>query len=210
MPTVSPTVVVVGAGFAGLRAARVLRRSRVRIVVVDRKNHHLFQPLLYQVATAALSPADIAVPIRKVLRDQENAHVLLAEVTSVDLAARTVRVDGRELAYDWLVLAPGVTHSWFGHAEWAPYAPGLKTIEDATEIRRRFLLAFELAEATADPAERRAALTFAVVGAGPTGVELAGAMVEIARRVLPEDFRAIDAASARILLLEAGPRVLSA
>jgi len=210
MPSDIPTVVIVGAGFAGLQAARALRRAPVHVVVVDRQNHHLFQPLLYQVATAALSPADIAVPVRKILRGQANARVLLGTVTGLALAERKVRLGERDLGYDWLILAPGVTHSWFGHAEWAPFAPGLKTIQDATEIRRRFLLAFERAEASRDAAERRAALTFAVVGAGPTGVELAGAMVEIARRVLPPDFRAIDSASARILLLEAGPRVLSA
>lgn len=201
---------IVGAGFAGLRAARELARAPVDVTVVDKQNHHLFQPLLYQVATAALSPADIAVPIRKILRRQRNARVLLGEVTEIDAARRTLRVDGRELSFDQLVVAPGVTHSWFGRDEWAQHAPGLKTVEDATEIRRRFLLAFEHAEATDDPAERAAALTFAVVGAGPTGVELAGAMIEIARDVLPPDFRSIDSRAARVLLLEAGPRVLGA
>ncbi len=205
-----PTVVIVGAGFAGLRAARELERAPVRVIVVDRSNHHVFQPLLYQVATAALSPADIAVPIRKILRAQENAHVLLGNVTAFDLERRRVRVDARELEYDWLIVAPGVTHSWFGNPQWAPHAPGLKTIDDATEIRRRFLLAFERAEGTDDPAERAAALTFAVVGGGPTGVELAGAMVEIARDVLPPDFRSFDSSKSRVVLLEAGPRVLPA
>jgi NADH dehydrogenase len=205
-----PRAVIVGAGFAGLRAARALAKAPLEVLVLDRENHHLFQPLLYQVATAALSPADIATPVRKVLRRQPNARVLLAEVTGFDLTRRVVRAGAREIAYDWLIVAPGVTHSWFDHAEWAPLAPGLKTIEDATEIRRRFLLAFEEAEAESDPARRAAALTFAIVGAGPTGVELAGAMAEIARRVLPSDFRSCDTTDARVVLLEAGSRVLAA
>ncbi len=203
-----PRVLIVGAGFAGLRAAKRLARAPVDVVVIDRQNHHLFQPLLYQVATAALSPADIAVPVRKILRDQRNARVLLGEVTGFDLTRRVVRMGERDVAFDRLVVAPGVTHSWFGHDEWAPVAPGLKTVADATEIRRRFLLAFERAESSGDDAERTAALTFAVVGAGPTGVEMAGAMAEIARGVLPPDFRACDTREARIVLLEAGPRVL--
>jgi NADH dehydrogenase len=204
-----PRVVIVGGGFGGLEAARALARAPVRVIVVDRRNHHLFQPLLYQVATAALSPGDIAAPIRAVLRHQENAEVILGEVSAVHPARRSVALeDGAELAYDFLVLATGATHSYFGHDEWAPLAPGLKTIEDAVEIRRRILLAFERAEREPDEEERRALLTFAVVGAGPTGVELAGALAEIARRTLAADFRHIAPESARVVLLEAAGRVL--
>jgi NADH dehydrogenase len=206
-----PRVVIVGGGFGGLEAARALARAPVRVVVVDRRNHHLFQPLLYQVATAALSPGDIAAPIRAVLRHQENAEVFLGEVSAVLPEHRAVALeDGAELSYDFLVLATGATHSYFGHDEWAPLAPGLKTIEDAVEIRRRILLAFERAEREPGEEERRALLTFAVVGAGPTGVELAGALAEIARRTLAADFRHIAPESARVVLLEAAPRVLPA
>ncbi len=205
-----PHVLILGGGFAGLRAARALRRAPARVTLVDRRNHHVFQPLLYQVATAALSPADIAAPIRRVLRRQANCRVVLGEASGVDLARRRVLFPDAALSYDWLVLATGATHSYFGHPEWAPLAPGLKTLEDATEIRRRILLAFESAEVETSAAARRAALTFAVVGGGPTGVELAGAIAEIAARTIPRDFRAIDTRTTRVLLLEAGPRLLAA
>jgi NADH dehydrogenase len=202
-------IVILGAGFGGLEAARALARAPIDLTLIDRHNYHLFQPLLYQVATAALSPGDIAWPVRAIFRRQRNVTVVMAEVTSVDPAARVVHAgDGLAIPYDALVLATGATHSYFGHDEWAPVAPGLKTIEDATDIRRRLLLAFERAEITADEAERRRLLTFLVVGAGPTGVELAGAMVELARHAMPRDFRRIDPATARIVLIEAGPRVL--
>ncbi|HYD42536.1 MAG TPA: NAD(P)/FAD-dependent oxidoreductase [Anaeromyxobacter sp.] len=204
-----PRVVIVGAGFAGLTAARELRDARVRVTVVDRRNHHLFQPLLYQVATAALNPADISAPIRHVLRRQLNAQVVLGDVTGFDLVARRVRLaDGASLPYDHLIVGTGATHSYFGRDDWAPLAPGLKTIEDALEIRRRVLLAFERAEREPDPAARRALLTFVVVGAGPTGVELAGALAEIARHTLAADFRHIEPESTRVVLLEALPDVL--
>jgi NADH dehydrogenase len=201
-------VVIVGGGFGGLYAAKALRRAPVRVTLVDRKNHHTFQPLLYQVATAGLNPADIAEPIRRILRRQRNASVLLAEVTAVDLAARKVVFEGGELAYDSLLLATGATHSYFGHDDWARFAPGLKTIEDALEIRKRVLFAYEAAEREDDPARRHAWLTFVLVGAGPTGVELAGALAEIARHSLARDFRHIDPASARVVLVEGEPRVL--
>ena len=204
-----PRVVIVGAGFGGLTAARALRGAPVRLTVVDRRNHHLFQPLLYQVATAALNPADISAPIRSVLRHQLNAQVVLGEVTSIDPARRLVQLDdGVELPYDFLIVGTGATHSYFGRDDWAPLAPGLKTVEDALEIRRRILLAFERAERETDPAARQALLTFVVVGAGPTGVELAGALAEIARHTLLADFRHIEPESARIILLEALPNVL--
>ncbi|HET9595289.1 MAG TPA: NAD(P)/FAD-dependent oxidoreductase [Anaeromyxobacteraceae bacterium] len=203
-----PVVAIVGAGFAGLHAARALRRAPVQIVLLDRRNHHLFQPLLYQVATAALNPADIAAPIRAVLRRQHNCEVLLADVQEVDVAHRRLVADGFDLAYDWLVVATGAGHSYFGHPEWAPLAPGLKTIEDALDIRRRLLGAFEMAEREPDPERRRAWLTFVVVGAGPTGVELAGAIGDIARTTLARDFRHFSPASARVILLEGTPRVL--
>ena len=205
-----PHVVVIGGGFGGLQAARGLRRLPVDVTLVDRKNHHVFQPLLYQVATAGLSPAEIAAPIRHILRRQRATRVLLGDVTAVDLAAQKVRLDSLELAYDYLILAAGNTHSYFGHDEWQPHAPGLKTIEEALEIRRRVLLAFEQAEREEDAEARRAWLTFAVIGGGPTGVEMAGALGEIARHTLARQFRRIDPASARIVLIEAGPRVLPA
>lgn len=203
-----PHVVILGGGFAGLYCAKALRKAPVQITVVDRRNFHLFQPLLYQVATASLSPADIAHPIRSVLHDQRNTEVWMAEATGVDLKRGIVQLADAELHYEYLVVATGATHSYFGHNEWEEHAPGLKTIDDATELRRRFLLAFESAEREADPAVRRRLLTFVIVGAGPTGVELAGAMAEIARTVMPEDFRAIDTSLTRILLIEAAPRVL--
>ena len=203
-----PQVVVIGGGFGGLQAARGLRRLPVDVTLVDRKNHHVFQPLLYQVATAGLSPAEIAAPIRHILRRQRATRVLLGDVTAVDLAAQKVRLGSLELAYDYLILAAGNTHSYFGHDEWQPHAPGLKTIEEALEIRRRVLLAFEQAEREEDAEARRAWLTFVVIGGGPTGVEMAGALGEIARHTLAREFRRIDPASARIVLIEAGPRVL--
>ncbi|MFW6201952.1 MAG: NAD(P)/FAD-dependent oxidoreductase [Gemmatimonadota bacterium] len=203
-----PHVVILGGGFGGLHAARALARAPVRITLVDRHNYHLFQPLLYQVATASLSPADIATPIRHILRRQENVEVWLGEAEEVDVDRRIVRLDDGELSYDYLVVATGATHAYFGNDEWAEHAPGLKTVDDALEIRRRFLLAFEAAEREADPEARRRQLTYAIVGAGPTGVELAGAMAEIARRVIPRDFRFVDTRAARIVLLEGGPRVL--
>jgi len=213
MPTARPDlphVVVVGGGFAGLWAIRALANAPVRITVVDRSNHHLFQPLLYQVATAGLSAPDIAAPLRYILRRQANAEVRLAEVTAVDPAACTVTLDdGAQLAFDYLLLATGATHAYFGHDEWAAHAPGLKSLDDALELRRKLLLAFERAEACEDPAERAAWLDFAIVGGGPTGVELAGTLAEIARHTLRDQFRHIDPASARVRLLEAGPRVLA-
>lgn len=205
-----PRVVIVGAGFGGLAAARALRRAPARVTVVDRRNHHLFQPLLYQVATAALSPGDIAYPIRAVLRRNRNASVLLAEAVSIDAAARRVLLADGVVPYDFLVLATGSTHSYFGHDEWATRAPGLKDFDDALEIRRRILLAFERAERERDPDRRRALLSFVIVGGGPTGVELAGAIAEISRHVIAADFRAIDPREARILLVEGGPRLLPA
>ena len=205
-----PHVVIIGGGFGGLYCAQALKRAPVRITLIDRRNFHLFQPLLYQVATASLSPADIAAPIRGVLRNQSNTDVWMGEVSDIDVASKTVVLEDATVSYDYLVLATGATHAYFGHPEWAASAPGLKTIDDATEIRRRFLLAFEEAEREADADARRRQLTFVIVGGGPTGVELAGAMAEIARKVMPEDFRAIDTASARIILMEGGPRVLPA
>jgi NADH dehydrogenase len=204
----TPHVVILGGGFGGLYCARALGRARVRVTLIDRRNHHVFQPLLYQVATAALSPGDVAYPIRAVLRRQRNAEVWMAEALSIDLVRRTVVLRDAEIAYDYLVVATGVTHGYFGHAEWEDRAPGLKTLEDATAIRGRFLRAFEAAEREADPARRRALLTFVIVGGGPTGVELAGAMSEVARRSMPRDFRAIDTRTARVLLVEGADRVL--
>src|SRR5437899_5886867 len=204
-----PHVVVVGGGFGGLYAARALAGRPVRATLLDRRNHHLFQPLLYQVATAALNPSDIAAPLRSVLRRAKNVMVLLAEVERVDLAARRLTLDRGELGYDALILAAGASHSYFGHEDWEAFAPGLKTLEDALEVRRRVLLAYESAERETDGAEQRALLTFVVVGGGPTGVELAGALGEISRRTIARDFRVIDPTKARIILLEGGPRILS-
>jgi NADH:quinone reductase (non-electrogenic) len=207
---VRPRVVIVGAGFGGLEAARKLARSSVDVTVIDRHNYHLFQPLLYQVATAALSPADIAEPIRGVLRHQQNATVLLDEVIGVDPAARRVETRfGAAQSYNYLVLATGSQYTYFGHADWPRLAPGLKSIDDATLIRRRVLLAFEEAETVTDPAIRQRLLTFVLVGAGPTGVEMAGALAELAHATLSRDFRHINPHTAHILLIEAGPRVLS-
>jgi len=204
-----PQVVIVGGGFAGLYCARQLRGAPVQVTLLDRRNHHLFQPLLYQVATAGLNAAEIAGPIRRILRGQRNAEVLLAEVVGFDLHERKVILaEGEALPYDFLVIATGVTHSYFGHPEWARLAPGLKTIEDALEIRRRVLSAFERAERETDPGRRNAWLTFVVVGGGPTGVELAGALGEIARHTLREEYRRIDPGDARIVLLEGTDRVL--
>ncbi|HEV8675275.1 MAG TPA: NAD(P)/FAD-dependent oxidoreductase [Methylomirabilota bacterium] len=209
-PAGTPHVVIVGGGFGGLYAAFALSGQPVRVTLVDRRNHHLFQPLLYQVATAALSPGDIAQPIRHVLRRSRNVAVVLAEATAVDLSRRRLVLADDELSYDYLILATGASHAYFGHDEWRPLAPGLKDIEDALEIRRRVLLAFEAAERESDEDRRRALLTFVIVGGGPTGVELAGALAEIARDALAHDFRAIDPRRARIVLLEAAPRVLAA
>ena len=202
-------VVIVGGGFGGLYAARALAGKNVQVTIVDRRNHHLFQPLLYQVATAALSPGDIAYPIRAVLRKQSNARVLLAEAASVDLTNHCLVLKDGNVPYDYLVLATGARHAYFGHEEWEESAPGLKSLEDALEIRRRILLAFERAERESDEHHRRALLTFVIVGAGPTGVELAGAIAEISRQVLVSDFRAIDPRDARVVLVEAGDRILS-
>jgi NADH:ubiquinone reductase (H+-translocating) len=203
-----PRVVIVGGGFGGLAAARGLARAPVDVTLVDRANHHLFQPLLYQVATAGLSPAEIASPIRRILRRQANARVLLGEVVAIDPAAKRVRLADGELAYDVLVLAAGAGHSYFGKDEWEKDAPGLKTLEDALEIRRRALVAFEAAERDENAETRRQWLTFVVVGGGPTGVEMAGAFAEIARHTLAGDFRRIDPSAARVILVEGGPRVL--
>jgi NADH dehydrogenase len=203
-------VVVIGAGFGGLEAARLLAKLPVNVTVVDRKNHHTFQPLLYQVATAGISPGEIAAPIRWILRGRKNVEVLLGEVTGFDLAHQVVKLPDCEIAYDYLVVAAGATHSYFGHDEWEPLAPGLKTIEDALEIRRRVLLAFELAEREALAGEPELPLNFVIVGAGPTGVELAGTLAEISRRALRDEFQAIDPKRTRIILLEGGPRVLAA
>ncbi len=205
-----PHVVIVGGGFAGLWAARALSGAPVRITLLDRGNHHLFQPLLYQVATAGLSAPNIAAPLRQILRRQKNVTVLLGEVAGIDPGDQRVRLaDGRTLAFDHLLLASGATHAYFGHDDWAPHAPGLKTLDDALGIRRRILTAFERAEAEDDPAKRDAWLTFAIVGGGPTGVELAGTLAEIARHTLRGEFRRVDPRKARVLLLEAGPRVLA-
>lgn len=203
-----PHVVIVGGGFAGLAAAKRLKRAPVRVTLVDRRNHHLFQPLLYQVATAALSPAQIAAPIRAVLSKQRNAEVILAEAGRVDVARRVLETDQGDIPYDYLILATGATHSYFGHDDWSKSARGLKTIDDALEIRRRFLLAFEAAENETGEARRRALMTFVIIGAGPTGVETAGAIAEIARTVIRRDFRHIDTSRARVVLVEAMGRVL--
>jgi len=205
-----PRVVIVGGGFGGLYAARALGRAPVDVTVVDRTNHHVFQPLLYQVATASLAPRDVAYPIRVVLRGQRNTTVYMAEATAIDTSARHVVLTDGWLAYDYLVVAPGARHSYFAHPEWEEFAPGLKTMEDALAIRRRVLLAFERAEREGDPERRRALLTFVVVGGGPTGVELAGAIAEIACTVMVQDFRHIDSRDTRTILVEAGPRILPA
>jgi NADH dehydrogenase len=204
-----PHVVVVGGGFGGLNAARALAGRPVRVTLLDRRNHHLFQPLLYQVATAALNASDIAAPLRAVLRRARNVTVLLARVERVDLAARRLVLDRGEIGYDALILAAGAGQSYFGHDDWEVFAPGLKSLEDALEIRRRVLLAYESAEREADGAEQRALLTFVVVGGGPTGVELAGALAEISRQTIARDFRVIDPTKARVVLVEGGPRVLA-
>ena len=211
-PATRPRVLIVGGGFGGLNAARALRRAHADITLLDRRNHHLFQPLLYQVATAALSPGDIAAPLRKVFERQRNCSVYLGEVSSIDLAAHEVVIGDDEirLGYDYLVLAAGVQTAYFHHDEWAALAPGLKTIDDATDIRRRYLLAFEQAELETDDAARRRALTFAVVGAGPTGVEMAGAMIELARQTMRRSFRRLDTRDARIILIDGNERVLTA
>ena len=206
----APRVVIVGGGFGGLSAARRLRHAPVRITLLDRLNHHLFQPLLYQVATAALSPGDIASPIRWILSAQQNVQVLMAEATSVDLERRVISLDRGELAYDYLIVATGARHAYFGHEEWQANAPGLKTLADALEIRRRVLTAFEAAERETDPDARRRLLTFVIVGGGPTGVELAGALIEITRRTLAHDFRSIRPETARIILVEAASSILAA
>jgi NADH dehydrogenase len=209
-PTEKPRVVIIGAGFGGLEAAKKLAGETVRVTVVDRTNYHLFQPLLYQVATAALSPADIAAPVRAILSKSKNMEVILAEVESIDVNAKKVRMVVEELDYDYLIVATGARHSYFGHPEWEKLAPGLKSLEDAVEIRRRILLAFEYAERVSDEAARKAAMTFVVVGGGPTGVEMAGAIAEIARYTLAKDFRHIDPSQARVILVEADPWVLAA
>jgi NADH dehydrogenase len=205
-----PHVVIVGGGFAGLAAARGLRNAAVEVTLVDRQNHHLFQPLLYQVATAGLSSVEIAYPIRRILWKQKNTTVLMAEARGVDLGAKKLLLDEGEIAYDYLVVAAGATHSYFGHDEWAQWAPGLKSLDDALDLRRRVLSAFEEAEREKDAEKRRQWLTFVVIGGGPTGVEMAGAFAEIARHSLARDFRRIDPRSARVILVEAGPRILTA
>jgi NADH dehydrogenase len=209
-PSKPHRVVIVGAGFGGLETAFRLAGAPVEITVVDRRNHHLFQPLLYQVATASLATSEIAWPIRHLLRDRRDATTLFATVSGVDAAAKQVLLDdGDTIAYDTLVLATGARHAYFGHDEWEPFAPGLKTLEDATTLRRRILVAFERAERESDPERRAALLTFVIIGAGPTGVELAGTIAELARQTLPPDFRNIDTRKARVVLIEAGPRVLA-
>jgi NADH dehydrogenase len=203
-----PKVLIIGAGFGGLECARALKKAPVQVIVLDRHNHHTFQPLLYQVATAAVSPADIAWPVRSILRRQENAEVLMCSIKSIDTKAKIVHASRHDLAYDYLVLATGVTHSYFGHDEWQEAAPGLKSLTDATKIRSRVLISFERAETADTDTDRKRLLTFIVVGGGPTGVEMAGAIAEIARHALRYDFRHIDPRSARILLIEGGPRIL--
>lgn len=210
MPSPEKHVVIIGGGFGGIEAARALAKAPVRVTIVDRRNHHLFQPLLYQVATAALNPSDIAAPIRRILRRQRNANVILGEAASIDIRKKIVQLLDGEVAYDYLIVAAGATHSYFGHEEWEGAAPGLKTLEDAVEIRRRVLVAYEAAEREIDADEVANWMTFAIIGAGPTGVEMAGALAEISRRVLERDFRRIDPGRARIILIEAGARVLPA
>jgi NADH dehydrogenase len=210
-PTEKPRVVIVGAGFGGLEAAKKLACEDVRVTVIDRTNYHLFQPLLYQVATAALSPADIAAPVRAILSRCKNMEVILAEVQSVDVDAKKVKTsDGGEFSYDFLILATGARHSYFGHNEWEKLAPGLKSLEDAIELRRRLLMAFEYAEKITDETARKAAMTFVIIGGGPTGVEMAGAIAEIARYTLAKDFRHIDPSQTRVILIEGEPRLLAA
>ena len=209
-PGITPRVVIVGAGFGGLRAARALRNAPVHVTVIDRQNHHLFQPLLYWVATAGLSPADICSPIRGILQKQKNTEVFMEEVTGVDVQEQRVLMGDRSVPYDYLVLATGAHDNYFGHPEWEHYAPGLKSIVDATSLRRKILLAFEAAEIETDPEKVKALLTFVLVGAGPTGVEMAGAIAELAHKALVSDFRHIDTRMTRIILIEAGPRILAA
>src|SRR6266853_4985472 len=208
MPDRQPRIVVIGAGFGGLQAARALAKLSVRITLIDQKNHHTFQPLLYQVATAGISPAEIAAPIRWILRGRKNVEILLGEVLDFDLHQKIVKLADLEIPYGYLIVAAGARHSYFGHDEWEPLAPGLKTVEDALEIRRRVLLAFELAERKASAGKPPSDLNFVIVGAGPTGVELAGTLAEIARQVLREEFVLIDPKRTRIILLEVGPRIL--
>ncbi len=205
-----PHVVIVGAGFGGLEAAKKLECEEVRVTIIDRTNYHLFQPLLYQVATAALSPADIAAPVRAIFSKCRNMEVMLAEVQAVDVAAKKIETTDSAISYDYLILATGSRHSYFGHDDWEKLAPGLKSLEDAIEIRRRLLMAFEYAEKITDEAARSAAMTFVIIGGGPTGVEMAGAIAEIARYTLAKDFRHIDPSSARVILIEGEPRVLAA
>jgi len=205
-----PHVVIIGGGFGGIAAARALRRAPIRLTLIDQRNHHLFQPLLYQVASAALNPSDIASPIRRILRKQGNASVILGQAIAIDTRKKLVRLADGEVAYDFLIVATGATHSYFGHHEWIKTAPGLKTLEDAVEIRRRVLVAYEAAERAAGRSEVGDWMTFVIVGAGPTGVEMAGALAEISRRVLARDFRKIEPGRARIILIEAGSRVLPA
>jgi len=202
-------VIIVGGGFGGLYAAKALRRADLQVTLIDQRNHHLFQPLLYQVATAGLSPGDIAYPIRSILRKQQNTRVLLGQVISIDTETKTLHLKDDVLSYDFLILATGAGHGYFGHLDWEATAPGLKTLEDALEIRRRILVAFERAEREPDAERRRALLTFIIVGGGPTGVELAGAIAEIARQVMVSDFRSINPQEARVILVEGGPRVLA-
>jgi NADH:ubiquinone reductase (H+-translocating) len=209
-PVARPRVVIVGCGFGGLFCARALRKAPIDLIVIDRNNFHLFQPLLYQVASAALAPADIAQPIRTILRGQKNALVVLGEVQRVRLEEKCIEVEGTSISYDYLVLAPGAVDNYFGHADWERVAPGMKTVEEATTIRSRLLLSFERAEIETDTAERSAHLSFVIVGGGPTGVELAGAIKELAVDVIPRDFRVADTRRARVILIEAGPRLLPA
>jgi NADH:ubiquinone reductase (H+-translocating) len=205
-----PQIIIIGAGFGGLQAAKKLARKNVGVTVIDRTNYHLFQPLLYQVATAALSPADIAAPVRSVLSKSKNVEVILAEVQSVDVDAKKVKTADREFDYDYLILATGARHSYFGHNDWEKLAPGLKSLEDAIELRRRILMAFEYAEKIDDESARKAAMTFVIIGGGPTGVEMAGAIAEISRYTLAKDFRHIDPSRARVILIEGESRLLSA
>ncbi|MGE0046007.1 MAG: NAD(P)/FAD-dependent oxidoreductase [Hyphomonadaceae bacterium] len=205
-----PRVVIVGAGFAGLTAAKALKKAPVNVTLIDRRNHHLFQPLLYQVATAGLAPTQIATPIRAIVRDQPDTEVLLGDVTHVDAKAKIVMMGARRVPYDYLILATGARHAYFGHDDWEAFAPGLKTLEDATELRKRILLSFERAELEENPEERARLLTFAVIGGGPTGVEMAGAIAELAIKALAKDYRRINPQCARIVLVEAAPRLLGA